>query len=391
MKAFKKYMFVMRAAFVAPVCLLLHTQAGWTADADADWLARSTAPGVTMATRFDTEAEVTDWTHNNSNADHVSWQTIGQASGGGALRFDVLKTDVKDSGNWVRWLSDEIDNSYPNGHREFYAGDTIFVQYRILVPTYRAEHVFLGGGGWKTSIMSRHNQNMVYPQGVGKAGSNQTNEIVINNRLHRGLIGGYNQNGKGRYPAWNSGRNTACSNSDVVFQPMVDRGPSPLSGTNPANGQPWTACEQDRARYGGLFSYYPEGGGSGAYGKPDPLTGGFTWYPNEWLTIYYRLDIGQYGVDSTSTINLWASRTGDTEYTHLVQHTITLGGTGIDNAYDALWLLPYNTKMEADPSRQDTFVLYDEVVVSTAPIAVPGNGGYIESIPPAPPTNLISD
>ena len=246
-----------------------------------------------------------------------------------------------------------------------------------------AEHPFLEGGGWKTSIVSRHNQNMVPGGGAGQSGSNQSNEVVIQNTQHRSLIQGYNQDGS-RYPPWTQGRSTACSSSDVVFQNMIDRGPDPL-------GSGYSACEQDRARYGGLYSYYPGGGGSGVKGSPDPLTGGFTWYPDEWLTVYFRIDIGAYGVDRSTTVYLWAARAGDTEYTHLIQKDITLGGNGVENAFDSIWLLPYNTSQLPDPTRQNTFVLYDELIVSTQPIAVPGGTpppGPSPDLAPKPPTDV---
>ena len=63
------------------------------ADANSDWLARSTAPGVVMATRFDTQAEVDDYVLQDNQADRVSWQQSGQASGNGSLRFEILNTD----------------------------------------------------------------------------------------------------------------------------------------------------------------------------------------------------------------------------------------------------------------------------------------------------------
>ncbi len=308
------------------------------AGSDSSWEARSGGRGVLMATRFDTREEVTDWVHPNRTQNHVSWSTENRASGRGALRFEILKTDGPDSGNWRRWLSDD--------HREFNEGDEFYVQFRQYIPAYLATHRFKGGGGWKQIIISRHASGM----GPGPSGSNQLNEIVLHNGGHRGLVQGYNRNLNKKYPSWQVPKSTACRKNDFILQNAIKRD---VSG--------W-GCVADRRRYGGLFSYYMDKPKGYIPGHPDPMTGGFIYYPDEWLTFLIHVKIGTYG-KSNHEIQVWAAREADTVYTLLHDHKDRQLGRG--PPHDTLWLLPYNTRRQPNPDREDTYTLYDEVIMST--------------------------
>ena len=318
----------------------------FAADADSDWLARSTGPSVLMATRFDTEAEVTDHLFDKSgtpfpDADHVSWQQTGQASGNGAMRFDILKTDTAASGQWWRYLADD--------QREFRTGDTVYVQYRAYFPAYYATHQFSSAGqsGWKVSIISSHRQ------------SNRLYEIVHNNWLYRGYPQTYNRDTNGSYPPMDTLLSTPCSGSDFVQQNAIDRTP----GATPST------CLQARQKYGGLYSY------SGPY--PDSETGAFTYYPDEWLTFLLKVTYGTFGTGTKDThYEMWAAREADVTYTKLYDKMVDLGSANEDGPFyypDAFWLLPYDTARLADPTRQDTYVLHDEVIVSTDFIPAPNS------------------
>jgi len=312
---------------------------------DQSWTARAQGAGVLMATRFDTREEVTDWIHPNKTRDHVSWTEENTASGRGALRFEILKKDGPDSGNWRRWLSDD--------QREFDEGDEFYVQFRQYIPAYLATHRFKRGGGWKQMIISRHSSDMA-PR---PAGSNQLNEIVLHNGGHRGLVQGYNRNLKKKYPSWQEPKSTPCSKQDFLLQNAIRR---EVSG--------W-GCTAARKRYGGLFSYYMSKPKGYIPGHPDPITGAFIYYPDEWLTFLVRVKIGTYG-KSNHEIQVWAAREAVAEYTLLHDHRDRQLGLG--PLHDTLWLLPYNTRRQPDPEREDTYTLYDEVIVSTEFIPAPG-------------------
>ena len=306
--------------------------------ADEDWIARSSAVGVVMATRFDSSSDVSSGVLQDSMAGNVSWDQNVKTSGAGSLRFAVKKSDQANSGNWRHYLADD--------RRVFGQGDDYYVQYRQYVPAYYAEHKFRGtgsgnaAGGWKSSILSWYSSSF------------QNNEVVVQNSLHRGYVQGYNQDGD--FNLWESNISTACSPRDFVHQPQVDNGRNPL-------GSGFTACENDRARYGGLYSY--DGGGQ------DPLTGAFLYYPDEWITILQRVKIGNFG-QSNTLIETWAARDGQ-DYVMLYSDPgRRLGGD--NGGHNAMWLLPYNTERLANSSRLDTYTNYDEVIVSTNFIAAPG-------------------
>ncbi|WP_350293984.1 hypothetical protein [uncultured Croceitalea sp.] len=313
----------------------------------SNWEERSAAEGVLMSTRFDTETEVSNWVHQDALQNHVSWEQGNKSSGQGSLRFDILKEDGANSGNWRRWLSDD--------KREFEEGDEFYVSYRQYVPTYYANHVFKEGGGWKQSIISRNAQEM-NGENIGQpAGSNQLNEIVLVNNGYRSLVAGYNRNTAGAFPGWEDPLSTACSNSDFVYQNAIDRGAMPVG----------TECENDRARYGGLYSY------GSKTGVPDPISGAFIYYPNEWLTFKIYVRIGSQGSGTKNThIKVWAARQMH-DFELLINRTDVDLGNGPN--HNTLWLLPYDTGKQPDSNREDTYTLYDEVIASLNDIAAPNN------------------
>jgi hypothetical protein len=335
------------------------------ADADSDWAARSSAPSVVMATRFDTLADVQQDTFPDSTADHVSWDQSNKASGGGSLRMDILKTDSAASGSWVRYLSDD--------QREFGPNETFYVQYRQFFPSYLASHAFSGsqfggpyGGGWKQSIIS----NM--------RGSNQLFEVVLQNTSQRGLVQGYNRNSNGDYLGWEDAIGTPCSGADFVYQNQIDR------------GGPETSCLESRRKRGGLYSY------GANTGSPDPETGAFVYYPNEWLTFLIKVSAGTFGGGSNvrdTNIQVWAAREADTNYTLLIDKMVNLGAetdsSGSRFYFDAIWLLPYHTNRTPDSTRQDTYTLYDEVIVSTQFIPAPDTGTNA-AVAPAAINDLVA-
>ncbi|MEM7082341.1 MAG: choice-of-anchor U domain-containing protein [Pseudomonadota bacterium] len=320
----------------------------------SDWSSRSTAAGVLMATRFDTSGDVHNWKHLDNSQGNVKWETGNVASGNGALRMDILKTDGAASGSWRRWLSAD--------QREFVEGDEFYVSYRQYFPAYYATHVFNGGGGWKQSIISRNAYEM---NGVSQdcqtneCGSNQLNEIVLHNNRYRGFPQAYHRNSNGAYPSMEVSANTACSSTDFRHQNAVDRGPQSVGN----------ACENDRARYGGLYSY------GSSTGSPDPLTGAFIYHPNEWITFKVYVKLGSQGTNTGNThVKIWAAREGQDWDLIIDRNNIDLGN---GPAHNALWLLPYDTGKQPDSNRQDTYTLYDEVIVSLNDIQAPGTSGDV--------------
>lgn len=322
---------------------------GGGSDADADWNARSTAPGVLMATRFDTQAEV-DAGKAGSMQGNVVWDNSIRTSGGGSLRFNLLNTDTTSSGNWRRYLADD--------QRQFQPGDEFYVQYRQYIPAYVIEHQWRGGQfsgnyaqGFKSSIISH------FPN------SNTDFEIVIQNTGQRGYIQGYWQDGRSSAVPWDRSISTACNGSDFVHQPAIDNGPQNVG----------TPCENDRARYGGLYSYQANLGGG--RGEPDPLTGAFVYEKDQWITILQHVRISSSGYNATDNlVETWAARDGEDYILLMSDNNVQFGNSG---RFDALWLTPYRSQGQSDPNRQNTFTAYDEVIVSTEFIPAPGNSDMV--------------
>ncbi|MEM6991392.1 MAG: hypothetical protein AAF721_12865 [Myxococcota bacterium] len=326
----------------------------------SDWEDRASAPGVLMATRFDTESEVTDWLAG-ATQDHVSWQTTGQASGAGCMRFDILATDGAASGDWSRWLSDD--------EREFSTGDEFYVSFRQYIPSYYAQHEFVGGGGWKQSIISRHAASMNGVNQMPPYGSNQLYEVVLVNARYYSIPQGYNRNRAGQFRGWDLPSANNCSGSDFRLQAAID------------HGGPEGNCAEVWARYGGLYSYYSQQGAPN--GRPNPDGGEVPYFADEWMSFKVRIVVGTFETSGNAAdwandtlIQVWAAGEGADDWTLIHDRDPALGlgvsiGEDSGGAYDALWLLPYDTGKQPDPSREDTYTLYDEVIVSLNDIAVP--------------------
>jgi hypothetical protein len=268
---------------------------------------------------LETQAIRDAWVLREGSQDHVTLDTSLKASSyaAGSFKFAVLNSDTTQSGN--------IGVPLPSSFGE---GLTVWWSIRVRAPANMVYQPWPGSSGetaHKISIFSH------------SSGSNQANEVVTSVNYNRGLIGGYHQDGVQTALPPDLPSITACSNTDFKWQPAVDRGSNPLAGFDPDTGSPWSACAQDRARYGGLYS--AKFLAQSKLGFGDPLTGGFRQYPDEWITITCRLIIGSWGTYS-SRWTMWCAREGQ-PYVQLHDEQNMRLGAGPD--YNTLWLLPYVT------------------------------------------------
>lgn len=342
------------------------------ASEESDWLAQSqnwqaapgAAPNVVYANDFRTQAEFDVGVFPDSKVGNVTRSQERFLSGGNSLKFDIFNTDGANSGNWRTWLRPEFGVAYPGAGSAFGEGDEFYMSYRLYIPTYLNEHVFLtdaaGSGGWKTHIISV------------QFGSSNDMAVVMNNDRYRGYLNGYH---KGRDPGspagvffrgWDSKLgvvSTNCAGSDFRHQPDIDRGIRDGS------------CLQDRRNYGGLFSQ-----GTPSYGQlaeSDPETGAVRWPKDDWLSIQTHVQVGNFD-QPNSTIEVWAANPGEDWQTMYSEFPVHIGPLGIDNqgnpetGYQTFWLTPFDTNKIADPTRQDTAMYYDQIIVSTAFIPAAG-------------------
>ena len=104
---------------------------------------------------------------------------------------------------------------------------------------------------------------------------------------------------------------TWASGSDIRAQSEIDRGLNPLTGLNPDTGAAWTQYEQDRARWGPLYS--AKNAQKAITGRRngigDWLSGQFRTPVGQWFTYTFRLDIGNWNTPN-SRWRVWIAPQG---------------------------------------------------------------------------------
>ncbi len=93
--------------------------------------------------------------------------------------------------------------------------------------------------------------------------------------------------------------------------------------------------------------------------------------PNEWMTFYFKGTIGDFGQPS-SELEAWISRAGKSYEQWIDAPKFTLHAEGDSVAgFDSVYLTTYMTSKDAAADHPTAYAWYDELIVSTEPIAVP--------------------
>jgi hypothetical protein len=292
--------------------------------AEADYAAR-TAGAIRYTDFRDSEIALFNKGKVTGTAypERVTRDTSGVAlTGGACLRIDIPMSAAQDSGAWKcflnsAWDSLSIDAAQPSvgmGSTAFY------VQYRVRFPS---SWLTLANGtttGKKVSIVSS-NYN-----------SNTPFEHVIQNIDNRGIVQAYRQDGS-NYPPFEE----ALPPFDFKLQNMV-------------GGAPGEYC---------LYS-----------GSPS-FNNCYRFTPDVWMCILMRIKATTYGGSSGNEWDLWAWKPGESGYTHLQSfRNYAVGGLGgYTNGFNGVHLLPYTTGRTS--ASEDSYVLYDQLIVSLSPIACP--------------------
>jgi hypothetical protein len=127
----------------------------------------------------------------------------------------------------------------------------------------------------------------------------------------------------------------------------------------------------------------------GDYNCPYGNTSGSNCYrytSNEWITFYYRIHIGTWG-SANSTIEAWVAPDGQPIKKWINMPNFTLFNDGPGPNYSHVTLTPYMTGKNTSVSHPTAYTWYDELIISTQPIAAP-SGSASNNPPPSPPTNL---
>ena len=377
------------------------TTGGSSTDANADFQARATAPGVVRALGFDTQAEWLNHVFDNSGCRPEyapgcrsnAWDQVTRASGAGAVRFDILSSS---SANGAGQLAVNFSEDYAT---QFGSNESFYIQWRQRFDRYLIEHNYLersgNGGEWKQVIIGQGDRRRA------------DGSRLIANSCTEGELTMANLWGR-RYP-----------------QTYMECGAyNPLQTTVPGGG--WTSQNQRRDSSG---AYTCARGGTGTN-----TTGCAYYAPDEWMTFMVHVELGPDGraISSASgreqpgsidsTIEFYVARAGQPfqlahRQTGLViprgQHWDPATGSDPDNIYDPgyngswdardghpqakygkIWLLPYHTDKSADEVHEPASMWYDELIVSRNLIAAPGvaggSGGGTSPPPPSPTLSLTA-
>ncbi len=371
------------AAIAAPVAARTDAPAVPAASgattADADWLARARAPGVTNAVGFDTQQEwlTRVWDKEGCSADYApgcranAWDSGIKASGAGSVRFDIRSnTGQGGGGNIVVNFSEDLQT-------QFGANEEFWLQWRQRFDPYVIEHDYeeIGGGGggeWKQVIIAQGNRRLANGR-VLLANACSEAQIVVVNAGNRDFPSSYIE--CGRYNNFEDGLGTTSKGSVKITR--------------------------QNARNHCIF-----------FPRNMDTSGCLRYYPNEWMTFMVHLRMGPEGraVSSAgrksqpgfvnSSYDLYVARQG--EPLALAHHQDGLviprgqywnAATGVDPdvlhdpgyasgwsaadghpqaEYGKVWLTPYHTQKDPKETHEKASLWYDEVIISSKPIASPG-------------------
>lgn len=96
----------------------------------------------------------------------------------------------------------------------------------------------------------------------------------------------------------------------------------------------------------------------------------FSYAPNVWITFYYKVTIGHWG-QTDSTIEAWAGLPGQPLKQWIKMPNFMLDNGSPGNDYNTVTLLPYMTGKDATLNHPVAYTWYDELIVSSQPIAAP--------------------
>jgi hypothetical protein len=335
---------ILRVPHCALLVALFAVPAAQATTADADFQARCGASGVILCQGFDDPAVFAHprwpasglYPEYNTTNYGGSQDTAVFASGGGSLKFTIPSFGGSDSaGSWRQLFTPNLSDG-PSNAVMFKENSTFYVQFQqrfspeFLTNNWPGTYGTPGITWWKQEIISNDNST------CGSV------ELTTVNAYQKGYPTMYSHCG-------DDGFQVPIPNFDY----LNEQGASPTD-----------------------LSYNCH------YHANQNVPGSCFMYPaNTWVTFYYKVSIGTWG-QPNSTIQAWVSVGGQpyVEWVNIQNHTLNEDPTkGAD--YDMITLTPYMSYRISSISAGPTaYTWYDELIVSTQPIAVPGG------TPPPPPS-----
>jgi len=295
---------------------------------ESDFAARCAAAGVVLCEGFETSAAINDYLQTAGDATTQGVRdTTTRSSGNSSLRF-TLRSGVSDQnigGAWAKAI----------GHT-FNVGDTMYIQYRIrMSPAYFSNNT----NYWHSTI--KH---------INVHGSSSTCQGAEYTTVYNqgGRVDMYNNCGDGFATQIGANVQGPCGGGDCLIQQGANHTASP-------SGSGYNCRYQNQVQ--GI------GDGDGCFWT----TTGYKWY-----TIYEKIFIGTFG-GSTSTVDAYVAVNGGA-YKQFHRVTGVFFNNNIDNFFDQVRMETYMTEI-AGSAPTTAYVWYDELIMSTQPIAAPDNGG----------------
>jgi hypothetical protein len=316
-------------------------EAQTTSSADANFATRCGAPGVLVCQGFDTSSL---FTYSSSQTEGLypiyGTTTLGgfqdttiKASGASSLRFNIPGNTGADMAGNFSW----------NFGQNFSQNSTFYVQYQ-----------------------ARFDQNYV-----------GTNWGTLANTSPKLAIF-YDQNGS-------SCANIELTTVEYYGNPMPimysDCGSFSLYGSTTSLGSYSASTPLDLQEGSSTSSGY-----NCPYGNETTGTGngvGCFYYPaNTWITFYYKVSVGNWG-QPNSSVQAWVAVNGGPyqQFVNIKNYTLNDDGNSA-GGFSRIMLTPYMTGKSSSISYATAHVWYDELIVSTQPIAAP------DEVLPSSPGNV---
>lgn len=325
--------------YIAAVFLSLLPTLAVAHTADQDFALRCGAPGVIKCNGFDNETTDIVRGHglspDGAGVYRAGLDTMVKSSGAGSLGF-VLPPPPHAGANIAgQWTG---DNNKPVFGQTFSENSTFYVQYRVRYsPEMFTNH---WNSTWKVAVMHWQDQSCA------------NLEWTVGRYYGSGMLAPYTHCG---------GKGPLTDVTTGLWQDPKLRNP------------PYFNMQQ-----GDYICNYLDAGKT-----PQDPTKCFALHANEWTTIYYAFHIGTWGVRNSS-VQMYVQRDGAEGYEKIIdvpnyafdcntQPCSVLPGKG--QGFNTIKFTPYMTGLS--PSSGDPGVVskvwYDELIVSTLPIAAPSS------------------
>jgi hypothetical protein len=318
------------------------------AAAQQDFANRCAAPGVIYCEAFDNPADFTHLTNQNQSGLYQgddagcagtsncygTQDTTTARSGAGSLLFTIPGAAGSDpSGFWKQLFAPSLTDS-PAQATVFGQNSNFYVSYaqRMDSPYITNPWPVTGGGttNWKQQIISSDQST------CGNV------ELTTVNAYNRGYPEMYTECGEDGFQIQVGSNLYQETNQSLIT----------------AAGQVGMTC---------------------IYGTTQPESGCYDYVPNVWATYYYAVSIGTWGSPNSNIFAYVSTPSSPAwqQWIYEVNHTLNQDA-GLPD-YDTVTLIPYWTGRDPTVSAGPTsHTWYDELIVSTQPIAPP-------QTPPAKP------